>query len=80
MTLREVEKYARSQGYDGCEHAGEWNGFDVYEPTIADIPPGEFVCTGPPLVILVSGDDARMSTPDEAFAVLDSLDPTEEDE
>lgn len=79
MTPLEVEKYARSQGYDGCELAGEWEGNEVYEPTF-DVPPGEVVCTGPPLVILVSGGKARMSTPDEAFAVLDHLYPSEETE
>lgn len=67
MRLDEVIAFARAQGYESAEGLGRWRGYDAYEP----IPHGdEQVFTGPPLMILVKGEDARMSTPEEAYAQI----------
>lgn len=68
MTLEEVIRFAKEQGYDSAVPLDPWRGFDVYEPVFE----GEGVPrVGLPLVILVKGNAVRMSTPKEAFALID---------
>lgn len=70
MKLENVVAFAKENGYDGAEVLGTWNGFDVWEPTFDGTDP---VCVGLPLVILVNGDEMRMSTPEEAMDILEDM-------
>lgn len=37
--LKRAVQMAKESIYDGARYIGEWNGFDVYEPTFADDEP-----------------------------------------
>lgn len=63
MNERVIE-FARSQGYETALRLKNWKGYEVYEPMVSK---DEVSFTGIPLVILVRGEEIRMSTPDEAF-------------
>ena len=78
MTNAQVKAYAKSQGYEGAEYLGKWRGYDVYNPNIAGASETNPAIVGLPLIILVKGDKIRMSTPDEAFAYLDTIEDIEE--
>ena len=48
-------------------HKGyDWNGYEVYELEF-----DKKSCVGLPLVILVKGEEVRLSTPDESLEYLD---------
>ena len=66
--MSNIEKFAKLQGFDKIEPAGKWRGYNVYKPVYE-----EEVTVGLPLVILVKGNNIRMSTPDEAFAIIDDM-------
>lgn len=68
MKIEQVKEFAKQQGYDDVLQIGKWKGFDAYEPVFN----GEDVSfIGVPLLILVKGDNIRMSTVEEAFEQLD---------
>ena len=73
MEFDEIEKFAKIHGYQTAKIGGisKWHGFDVYEP-IYDLDK-EKVCIGLPYVILVKGNDIRMSNVKESFAYLDDF-------
>lgn len=51
---------AKSYGFDGAEFEAEWNGFQVFNPTVEkgkDIP-----IIGEPVLILYDGKDTRVAT------------------
>lgn len=61
----EIDRFAKSQGYETAEYLCEWRGFKCYEPIIAE---EEMTFVGLPLLILEDGDgNIRMSTPEEAM-------------
>lgn len=45
----------------------KWNGYDVYIPEY-----DQFSYVGLPFIVLVRGDEVRISTEDEAFEYLDN--------
>ena len=49
-------------GTENVREHGEWNGYTVYEPQYSQMP-----VIGYPYVILVRGDEARISTVDESL-------------
>ena len=64
--MDKVKEFAKKQGYDDVIYLREWNGFKVYEPVFE----GEGVAyIGPPLVVLVKGENIRMSSVEEAFEI-----------
>lgn len=65
VSLDEVFALAQEYGYDRAESSGKWMGYDTYTPIYAD---GETGYTGPPMFIIVNGDNTRMSTPQEAYS------------
>ncbi|HPZ43667.1 MAG TPA: hypothetical protein PL078_06635 [Bacillota bacterium] len=69
MTKETVIRFAKEQGYDNALYIGKWKGYDVYEPTLEGS--GTFF-VGPPLVILVKGQNIRMSTVEESYEQLNS--------
>lgn len=78
MKLEKVIEFAKKNGYDGAEPRGEWKGYEVYEPTFKDSGE-ELAIVGLPLVILVKGEEIRMSTPDEALERLDDIEDDDEE-
>ena len=77
MTLEQVISFAKQQEYETAEYLDEWRGYDVYEP-IHDTE--ETTYTGLPYVILVKGDEIRMSTEEETFQYMDEMEVDEDDE
>lgn len=73
MTDAKIEAFARKKGYDGARYVGQWRGYSVYEPTIKGATEESPAIVGIPLIILVKGENIRLSTEDEAFEYLDSL-------
>lgn len=68
MDGSKIIEFAKDQGYDSASFLQKWKGYEVYEPIFE----GEGVQkVGLPLVILVKKNSIRLSTQDEAFALLD---------
>ena len=65
MTLNKVTEFAKEKGYDGVQYLKDWNGYACYEPIISD----SVLFIGLSLVIMVKGDEIRMSTSDEAMKI-----------
>lgn len=68
VRFKKVTDFAVANGYEAVEKSKPWNGYECYEPIMFE---DEIAFIGPPLVILVKGDEIRMSTPEEAFARID---------
>lgn len=64
---------AKDMGFDSIEHAGEWDGFQVFDYFNADDPEGGEV--GLPSFILADEKRARMTQGDEAFRIIAALLP-----
>lgn len=56
--IKRAVQMAKQSIYDGARFIGQWNGFDVYEPTFADNEP-RFI--GFPQFILAKGKSMRWS-------------------
>lgn len=65
MTPNRVTEFAKSKGFTGAEYLKKWNGYECYEPTMGD----SDYFTGLPIVIMVKGEEIRMSTPKEAMQI-----------
>ena len=78
ITKNKILEYAEMQGYDYAEKCDiTWNGYDVWKPKFD----GEGVAIiGYPLVILVKGNEIRMSSKDESLEILDIIDPPNNEE
>lgn len=72
MKKSKIIEFARKNGYDTVSSLGKWRGYDAYEPIMKGATEEEPAFTGPPLMILVKGDEIRMSTPDEAYEQMES--------
>lgn len=70
MSKEKIIAFAKKQGYDGISPLGKWRGYDAYEPTFKGTGE-EPAFVGPPLMILVKGNEIRMSTVEEAYAQID---------
>jgi hypothetical protein len=79
--MDKIQEFAQSQGYLKAVYMGKWRDYDVYD-RVFEPPPGidEYAVSvsGPPLIILVSGDTIRMSTVDESYEALGKVVLTEE--
>ena len=72
---KKVLKFAKENGYKGAEKKISWNGYEVYEPIYGK----RAAHTGYPLVILLKGDEIRLSTEAESLEILDVLYPDSSD-
>lgn len=72
MELAKIRAFAAENGYAGAEYWGKWKEFDVYEPFFEETGAETPAFVGPPLVILVQGENIRMSTVGEAYQTLDT--------
>ena len=66
-TERKANVYAKEMGYEKAFFRLKWNGYDVYEPVYSK----ELSYIGLPLMILEKNGKFRMTTPEEAFDILD---------
>ena len=64
---KRVNDFARENGYNGAEFLKKWNGYDAYEPYMDK---DSEAYLGLPLMILVKGEEIRMSTPQEAMDMI----------
>lgn len=64
--IDKVKQFAIKQGYSEIKKLENWNGYEVYEPIM-----GEDAIIGIPLVIMVKGNNIRMSSIEEAFRYMD---------
>lgn len=71
MSKEKIIAFAKEQGYDGIAPLGKWREYDAYEPTFKGTDEENPAIVGPPLMILVKGEDIRMSTVEEAYAQMD---------
>lgn len=76
MDISKVKKFAVENGYVDVVKLPKWRGYDVYEPIMSK---KENALVGPPLIILVNGEDIRMSTDEEAYQNLDETISEEDD-
>lgn len=74
MQIEKVKAFAKKNGYETAEKLNSWNGYECYEPIMDS---KKETAVGPPLLILVKGENIRMSTPDEAFQQMDDTDGEE---
>lgn len=74
MSNKEIVAFAKKNGYDGVLPLGKWREYDAYEPTFDDSTEEEPSFVGPPLMILVKGDEIRMSTEEEAYQQIEEAD------
>ena len=78
ITEKQILKYAKIRGYDKVEKYDiVWNGYEVWHPGFNG---NGVAIIGFPLVILVKGDEIRMSSKDESLEILDIIDPPEDEE
>lgn len=70
MRKKDIIKFAKEQGYDGVLPLGKWKEYNAYEPTY-DGSDEDMAVVGPPLIILVRGEEIRMSTIDEAYEQME---------
>jgi hypothetical protein len=66
-----VEAYAKELGYVTVRKIGRWNNHDVYEPMMD--PEAGIPITGIPVFILFRDGEARTSTVDESFKIMDRI-------
>lgn len=71
MSKQKIIAFAKEQGYDDVSPLGKWREYDAYEPTFKGTDEGTPAFVGPPLMILVKGEEIRMSTVEEAYAQID---------
>ena len=74
MSKAQIIEFAKKNGYDGVLPLGKWREYDAYEPTFKGSSAKKPAFVGPPLLILVKGDEIRMSTEEEAFQQMDEAD------
>ncbi len=73
MIPKEVEEFAKGEGFAGAEFLEKWHGYDVYRPIRnGEDDDGRPLIIGYPYVILVNGKEIRMSTYKETLAYMGS--------
>lgn len=72
MDIEKINEFARGCGFDYARpYPFKWMEYEVYQLDF-DVPEGSPVpCVGMPYVLLVNGDNIRMSTFDELIAFCD---------
>lgn len=71
ITKEQIIEFAKKEGYDGVLPLGKWKGYDCYEPFFENATEEEPAEVGPPLMIMVKGDEIRMSTEEEAYEQIE---------
>lgn len=67
-----ILEFAESEGYEDVEKLKfKYKDYECYEPITSK---GEDTFTGMPLVILVKGNEIRMSSYDETLEIIDLAD------
>lgn len=80
MKKEKIVAFAKENGYDGALPLGKWKEYDAYEPTFDDTSEENLAFVGPPLMILVKGEEIRMSTVEEAFEQIAEAEDEEDEE
>lgn len=69
-----IQKLVEELGTKYAEKGTDFKGYEVYIPTYSND-----VCIGYPLIILAKGDEARISTVEEAIEYLNMTNPDSDD-
>lgn len=69
MREGEILQFAQKIGYDGFQFHCKWNGWDCYEPIMNA---NEVSYVGYLLVVMVKGDEIRVSTDEESLKICTS--------
>lgn len=69
MREGEILRFAQKIGYDGFQFHCKWNGWDCYEPIMNA---NEVSYVGYLLVVMVKGDEIRVSTDEESLKICTS--------
>ena len=64
--IDKVIEYAKSKGYNDIRQLESWKGYEIYEPILLH----EDAIIGIPFVIMVKGNNIRMSTINETFEYM----------
>lgn len=80
MTKKEITAFAKKHGYEGVLPLGKFKEYDAYEPIPKGATEEEPAAVGLPLMVLVKGDEIRMSTIEEAFEQLEGADEEPDEE
>lgn len=80
MKKKKILQFAKDNGYDGILPLGKWREYDAYEPTFAETKEEPLSFVGPPLMILVKGDEIRMSTVEEAYEQIAETEDEDDEE
>ena len=80
MKKKKIVAFAKENGYDGVVPLGRWKEYDAYEPTFDGTSEKNLAFVGPPLMILVKGEEIRMSTVEEAFEQIAEAEDEEDEE
>lgn len=78
MEKEKIIKFAKAEGYDSAEYAGQWLDYEIYHPYFEGEDELHPAIVGLPFSILVKGENIRMSTTEEIFQILDELYDDEE--
>ena len=65
---KKAKKMARESIYDDAEYRGQWNGFDVYEPTFND--DKEHIIGIPQFILVKDGTLRWTKNTKESFAIM----------
>lgn len=79
MEMEKIIEYAKAEGYDSAEYAGQWLDYEIYHPHFEGEDELHPAMVGLPFSILVKGETIRMSKPEEIFQILDALYDEEEE-
>lgn len=66
MSKNDIKKFAVVNGYKDAVYLKKWRGYKCYEPIMQE---DSVSYIGLPLVIMVKGNEIRMSTPNEAMQI-----------
>ncbi len=66
MKYKDILDFAKKKGYDNIQFLKKWNGYECYEPLFDNV---EILFIGLPLVIMVKGNEIRMSTIEECMLI-----------
>ena len=67
MSKDQIVAFAKENGYEDVAPLGKWKEYDAYEPIFKGATEENPAFIGQPLMILVKGDEIRMSTVEEAY-------------
>lgn len=76
LSMKDIEAFAKKNGYETADYGGTYEDYDVWCP-ITDTK--NYTFTGLPYLILVKGDEIKMTTPENALEINSKVKWVEEE-